>query len=506
MYIKKNIEWQIKYLYLPATLILANALIFSTSLTLSRKIGLSVLAFIIAAIHWELHDGGLISTWIYKHTNNYNLRNILTSAAAFTFVTVILVLAKAFYTPLTMLYFIPIALTSVRGGLRLSVIFSLILAATLLAYYTVGKIFFNIVFKEANLYIVLFLAVSFATGAIADRSRRAAVDLSALYETGRALSSTLMVNEIYSLILNIVSMDLQPNVVAIFMLDSQNELRLKVQRGLNDEKVKDLVLPARSGFLGKIVQEKVPLSFMEPTARYRLDFAPKVRSAIGVPIKSGKRLIGVLFVGSYREHTYGFDNLRFLEALAGQAGIALQNALLYRQTQQSALLDGLTGIYNYRYFSEKLDQEWSRATRYKKPLSLIMIDVDLFKSINDRYGHLVGDAVLKEIARLLKHNTREIDVVARYGGEEFVIILPETALTDAYRVAEKLKQKVASASFSGGSGLNIQLTISQGVASYPSTTLSKSDLIYQADQALYQAKMQRNTITKASEITGKVLG
>jgi len=497
MLIKKHIEWQIKYLYLPTAVVLANVIIFSTNLPLSRKLILSLLSLVIGAIHWELHDGGLISSHVYKYTSNYNIRNIISSAAAFTLVTLILAAAQAFYSPLTMLYFIPIALTSLRGGLRLSVIFSLILAATLSAYYAIGFWGFNIVFREANLYIFLFLAVSFATGAIANRSRRAAIDLSALYETGRALSSTLNINEIYGLVLNIISMDLQPNVIAIFMLASQKELQLKVHRGLSDIKTRDLTVPVGVGFVGKVAQEKVALSFLEPTKRYRIDFAPKVRSAIGVPIKAGKKVIGVLLVGSHQEHAYGFDNLRFLEALAAQAGIAMQNALLYRQTKESALLDGLTGIYNYRFFSDKLDEEWSRATRYKKPLSLIMVDVDLFKSVNDRFGHLVGDAVLKEIARLLNKNTRDIDVVARYGGEEFAIILPETPLEEAVKAAEKLRQIVAQTSFSGGSGLNIKLTISQGIASFPSTTISKSELIYQADQALYNAKMQRNTVAKA---------
>ena len=470
-----------------------------------RKVLLVMILFLAASVHWDLRDGGLISRGLYSRGVSYNARNIVTIGVAFVLVTGILAAADAFYTPLIMLYYIPIVLGALRGGHRMTLVFVGILGAGMFIYYQIGHQVYGRVYEEGTLYLLLFLALSLASGFIADRLRRAAVDLSALYETGRALNSTLNVSEIYALVLNIVSMDLVPDVSALFMIDSQKHLRLQAHRGLDDAKVKDLTIQAGRGLIGKVAETHAPMQASEFNRKWQLNFAPEIGSVMAVPLRVGEKLLGVLMVGRRAPHAYGYENLRFLEALGSQAAISIQNAWLYRQTKEWASLDALTGIYNYRYFSERLDSEWSRALRYEKPLSLIMVDVDLFKQVNDNFGHLCGDEVLREIAHLLKRHTRETDIVARYGGEEFVIILPETHYKDAYVVGEKLRQSVDEAVFTGGTNnQKIRLTISLGVANYPSTAFSKSDLIYQADQALYQAKAQRNTLASPLDTSCKI--
>ncbi|MCS6856335.1 MAG: diguanylate cyclase [Sandaracinaceae bacterium] len=153
-----------------------------------------------------------------------------------------------------------------------------------------------------------------------------------------------------------------------------------------------------------------------------------------------------------------------------------------------ALQDELTGLYNVRYFRQRLSEEWHRAERHKEPLSVAFIDVDRFKEVNDRFGHVTGDCVLREVAKRLRNALRISDVVVRYGGEEFVVLLPHTSLAGAASAAERLRQAVASQAIETEKG-PLSLTVSIGIALYPSPCVaSKEDLIEAADQALYKAK------------------
>lgn len=161
-----------------------------------------------------------------------------------------------------------------------------------------------------------------------------------------------------------------------------------------------------------------------------------------------------------------------------------------KKLRELAYRDGLTGLYNHRYFQEILEREIKRARRYKKPLSLLMIDIDHFKKINDTYGHLHGDEVLKGLAQIFSESIRACDYAARYGGEEFSIILPETPLNGALNVAERLRQRVKNTPIVLADQ-EIRVTISIGLAAYENTQIeiTRSQLISLADKALYQSKM-----------------
>lgn len=175
----------------------------------------------------------------------------------------------------------------------------------------------------------------------------------------------------------------------------------------------------------------------------------------------------------------GLIKLKELQEEIKQKNIILENL---------AITDGLTGAYNHRYFYKRLNEEFERAKRYGTSVSLIMIDIDFFKKINDNYGHLVGDSVLVDLAKLLKQNIRKHDVFARYGGEEFVIILPHTNFEGAQHEAERLRKAVESYKFSHISKEG-EVTISLGCVSYPDVKVDKpEDLVKLADSALYTAK------------------
>lgn len=172
-----------------------------------------------------------------------------------------------------------------------------------------------------------------------------------------------------------------------------------------------------------------------------------------------------------------------------------------RLLQEQSITDGLTGLRNRRFFEERLQEEFSRARRYGDPVALIMIDVDHFKQVNDRFGHPMGDVVLREVGRLLRASTRDLDVCARYGGEEFAVILPKTPLAGALAVAERIWHALGTKVHQNpapqpGEAPEIRVTASLGVASYPSQGISSSEeLVRFSDDALYQAKRAgRNTI------------
>lgn len=159
------------------------------------------------------------------------------------------------------------------------------------------------------------------------------------------------------------------------------------------------------------------------------------------------------------------------------------------ESARLAITDGLTGLYNHRYFQEQLAKEVLRAQRYSSPLSLIMGDVDHFKNFNDNYGHLQGDNVLQQVATILKAETRQTDVVARYGGDEFMVILPNAEKADAFRVAENIRNRIRTELNSGQEySLLSAVTISFGIASFPMDALTPMGLIQKADESLYGAK------------------
>ncbi len=185
---------------------------------------------------------------------------------------------------------------------------------------------------------------------------------------------------------------------------------------------------------------------------------------------------------------YSEESVRLLTTLASHALTAIENALLFEKTKRKAIVDTLTGLYNYRYFRDSLRVEVKRAGRHHFPLSLIMMDVDRFKGINDNYGHMAGDEVLKAVAKTLATSVREIDIVARYGGDEFAIILPQTDHEGALVVAMRIRDLFRHGAVMGPRRGKIRVTLSIGVGSLAATLMSELSLTKAADYALLAAK------------------
>lgn len=223
-------------------------------------------------------------------------------------------------------------------------------------------------------------------------------------------------------------------------------------------------------------------------------------SALVLPIVIRNRVMGSVQLFASEEDAFSQEDAQLLWIFCLVAENQLDREFAHEGLLKFAFTDYLTGLRSRGYFEQQLDLEIKRSERKGTPLSLLMIDIDFFKQLNDRCGHQVGDQVLRELASLLQREMRDLDTVARYGGEEFVVVLPETDIVGARRVAQRLRRSVEEAGFAGCLRANQQITISIGIAALGRETRYKRDLIQQADAALYRAKDQgRNQVVVYSQ-------
>lgn len=223
---------------------------------------------------------------------------------------------------------------------------------------------------------------------------------------------------------------------------------------------------------------------------------------VDIPMISRGNVIGVMQVVSESGTLSSGKDKRLLMVFAGAAAVAIDNSLLHRKTEELTIVDALTGLYNYRYFRGKLVDELRRADRYRQKLSVLMIDIDHFKEVNDRHGHQTGNVVLQQISEIVKLCVRDIDVLARYGGEEFVVILPQTDEDDAISIADRIRDTVEKNRFSDSKGhKGMQMTVSIGLATYPDAALTLEHLLEKVDRALYRAKADGRNLVRIAEKT-----
>jgi diguanylate cyclase (GGDEF)-like protein len=214
-----------------------------------------------------------------------------------------------------------------------------------------------------------------------------------------------------------------------------------------------------------------------------------IRSLICVPLVFQNDIVGILYLDDFVPREYDLGKLELLSILASFAALAIHNARLHNKTKMMAITDFLTGLYNHRYFQQIFAQELSRAQRYEKQLSLIIIDIDNFKKFNDMLGHAVGDKVLITIGEIISRSLRKVDFAFRYGGEEFVLLLPETSLAHAVLTAERLRERIAvEAVLAVPEAAGNIITVSAGVACFPENGTNREDLFSLVDSYLYKAK------------------
>jgi diguanylate cyclase (GGDEF)-like protein len=224
--------------------------------------------------------------------------------------------------------------------------------------------------------------------------------------------------------------------------------------------------------------------------------------ALVVPLRGREAEVGGIWLLE-GPRALGAAELERAALIASHAEVALHNAERYHRAKERAFIDDVTEVYNARFLLQATDREIQRAERYAKELCVLFLDLDRFKNVNDRFGHLVGSQVLRRLSQVLRECIRQVDTLARYGGDEFTILLADTGAEAGMQIAERIRRTVADTLFEGGAGEPIRLTISIGVAGYPGHGRDRTQLLDAADKAMYRAKSRgRNCVCSASELAG----
>jgi diguanylate cyclase (GGDEF)-like protein len=316
-----------------------------------------------------------------------------------------------------------------------------------------------------------------------------------LIEVAKAVVSTLDLDTVLQAILtSAMGFAKTPAGSVALYYDSKQELSLHAHSGLTADFIKKERWTVVPGGLTDQVLKAGEIFFIEDTDKtsfFKNPIALKegIRSLVCVPLVFQNRIMGILYLDDFVPRQFDRENLNLLSILASFAAMAIHNATLHKRTKLMAITDSLTGLHNHRYFKQYFKQEMGRAKRYHKPFSIIMMDVDDFKSFNDSFGHSVGDDLLAILGNVIMETVRGVDVAFRYGGEEFIVLLPETRLDKAVLAAERLREAVQRGTSNKLAGpASRGVTVSVGVASYPENADKMDELFNIVDSLLYQAK------------------
>lgn len=334
-------------------------------------------------------------------------------------------------------------------------------------------------------------------------------ELAILHDVAKALTSSLNLDSILQTIMEKVAAYFRPDTWSLLMIDEEHhELYFAVAVGEAADSLRSVRLRIGEGIAGWVAQYGEPLVVPDVTKDVR--FASRIdemtrwktRSILCVPLASKNRIFGVIQLLNVEMSTFGSDQFMLLQALADYAAIAIDNARAVEKIQELTITDDCTGLYNARHMYNTIESEVYRSTRFSYEFSVLFLDLDRFKLVNDTYGHLVGSRLLYEIGTTIKSRLRLIDYAFRYGGDEFVVLLPQTAKNSAMVVARRLLELLRTAKFHVGDGLDLNVRASIGVAGFPDDAKNAHDLIRCADEMMYTVK---NSTRDAIALFGKGL-
>lgn len=323
-------------------------------------------------------------------------------------------------------------------------------------------------------------------------------NISILYNISQAVNFIDDLKRLLQVIIQKALVTLDAEKGSLMLYDyAQNALSVRIVSGLQDKSLEEAInngvvecakIGVGEGIAGTVFLERKPIitNLGAADPRYIVkEIMPNTKSLLCVPLIAKGEVIGVINITNKKgDKLFNQKDLEFITSLANQAAIAIDNAKLY----ELATKDGMTKLYIYRHFYTLLENEMRRCARYKRNMSLIMMDIDNFKRINDTYGHLMGDTILKCLATTLQETIRKIDIAARYGGEEFVVILPETDKENACIIAERIRKNISKIVVKVNETQDLSPTVSIGVAHYSTDGREAKELINSADTALYFSK------------------
>ncbi len=329
-----------------------------------------------------------------------------------------------------------------------------------------------------------------------------------LGEAVRSVNSLLDPNEIVACVMERVQFLVRAEGWSLLLVDeATGELTFKEVLGERSALLKEARIPPGKGIAGEVAKSGKAIIANDVTHCPQFNPEPdrltdfKTRSVLAAPLKHKERVLGVVeIVNKKGGEEFTRDDLDTVELFLEPAAIALRNAFLFEQTKKLAMIDDLTQLANSRYLFDALARETGLGKRYGFPVAVIFLDLDGFKQVNDRYGHLVGSRTLKVVADILRGVVRSVDIIARYGGDEFTLVLPNTNLEGAKRVAERARACIEEHDYAAALQADFHLSASFGVAVFPDHGDDPEVLIRKADGAMYGVKeTTKNAVAVYSE-------
>ena len=330
-----------------------------------------------------------------------------------------------------------------------------------------------------------------------------------LYHVSSRISRTIEIEELFKVIFDLMIQEIGATRGFLYVIDQEHgESNIILSEGFDAEENKGIDRKLFKDYHRELAKISAPLVIDNPSTvniRYRSSTDP-IQSLIFIPLRNKGDLVGmVVFFDTEKTDAFGEREKRVAAFLCEQANGAMENAFLYSQAKILTITDDLTSVFNYRYLNNILDRELVRAQRLNSSMSVLFLDLDSFKMVNDHHGHLLGSKILVEMAGLLKNAVRKVDAVARYGGDEYIIVLTDTNSKGAMIVAERIRQMVEEHVFLEKENYKIRLTVSIGVASYPEHGVNKVELLHLADDAMYKGKYGRKNIVYVASPDEKTL-
>src|SRR6267154_469471 len=331
--------------------------------------------------------------------------------------------------------------------------------------------------------------MSHATGAETDRQ------LTIFHDVAKALTSSLDLDSILQTIMEKMAEYFRPDTWSLLMVDeAKNELYFAIAVGTASEALKNVRLKVGEGIAGHVA--KYGEKLVVPDVRADQRFAKRIdemtqwetECIICIPLRSKLRVLGVIQLVNVNLQHFTDQETFFLQSLCDYAAIAIENARSVERIQELTITDDCTGLYNARHLYKTLETEVYRSARFGYEFTVVFIDLDHFKQVNDTHGHLIGSKLLQEIGFKIKSQLRLIDYAFRYGGDEFVILLPQTDKSSALVVAKRLQDMMRKTVFLSEDGLNLNVRCSMGLATYPEDAKSSHEIIRQADEMMYMVK------------------
>jgi diguanylate cyclase (GGDEF)-like protein len=334
--------------------------------------------------------------------------------------------------------------------------------------------------------------MSKATGTARNRQIQ---ELEIFHGVAKALTSSLDLDSILQTIMEKMAEYFRPDNWSLLMVDEEkDELYFAIAIGNAAETLKNVRLKVGEGIAGWVAKHGerlvVPDVMSDPRFAKRIDEMTQweTHSIICIPVRSKHRVLGVIQLVNVNMEGFGEAELYFLQSLCDYAAIAIENAKSVERIQELTITDDVTGLFNARHLYKTLDAEVYRSSRFGYEFSVIFIDLDHFKQVNDTHGHLVGSKLLAEIGYLIKAQLRLIDFAFRYGGDEFVVLLPQTGKDAALVVARRMRDLLRASIFNKEEGLNLNVRASMGMATFPHDAKTPHDIIRQADEMMYLVK------------------